>query len=166
MPSDTWKRKQILVPAIVVAVLVAYVVLRVDDWGRDFTSHEAEISADASDASLRPLESRRPLSEMVQAVRQAAKRIGNLDYVGEAADGDRVQLLFVRTSRILRLKKDVVITIRDVDGRRVVTGESRSRLGLPDLGSNPRTLRRILVELRDVLEGAYPVPGTVDNVRP
>jgi hypothetical protein len=97
---------------------------------------------------------------MVEAVRQAAFRIGNLDYVGEVADGDRVQLVFVRTNRILRLKQDVVIRIRDVNGRRVVTGESRSRLGVGDLGGNPRTLRRILIELKDVLEGAYPLPGT------
>jgi hypothetical protein len=143
VPRWTW---------IVLGALLLF-VLSVDDWGRDLTSHEAAISNLALDESLRPLASNRATADVAEAVRWAAKRIRNWEYVGEAEDGDATLLLFVRTNRLLRIKDDVTIRIEDRDGLRVVTGESISRLPVGDLGRNPRNLRRFLTELRAVLDG-------------
>lgn len=149
------ENRRFVVPAVVAAGLLLFLFLYIDDWGRDFTSSEAFIAPDATDSRLRPLTSRRSAAEMVEAVRAAAGRIRNWEYVGEASDGEAARLLFVRTHRLLRLQDDIVIRIEELSGQRRVTGESRSRVSLiGDLGANPRNLRRFLAELRDVLEGA------------
>ena len=159
MRQQPWIDRRLLLPLGVLAGVLVLLAGVVDDWSRDFTSHEAFIADGASDPSLRPLTSRRSLADLVEAVRRAAGRIRNLEYVGVASDETGARILFLRTHRILRLKSDVVIEVKDLGGRRIVRGEARSRLAIGDLGSNPRTLRRILAELRDVLEGSTRIPG-------
>ena len=78
----------------------------------------------------------------------------NIEIVGEASDGDSTLVMFVRTSRLFRFKDDITMRIEDQGRERVVTGESRSRVGKGDLGQNPRNLRRLMTELRAVLDGA------------
>jgi len=138
---------------LVVAALGAFVVLSVDDWGRDLTAHRAEISALSADPTLRPLSSSRPRADVVEAVRWAGRRIRNWEHRGEVENGDETLILFVRTNRLLRIKDDITIRVKDRGDRREVSGESVSRLPVGDLGRNPRNLRRLLVELRAVLEG-------------
>ena len=127
-----------------------------DDWSRDFTAHEAEIALYAEDPRLQPLYSTRPTVELIEAIRRAGLRIGNWEHIGESSDGESTQVLFVRTHRLLRFKDDITMRIEDLGDRRRVTGESRSRLAVGDLGRNPRNLRRVLRELRSVLDGAVP----------
>jgi uncharacterized protein (DUF1499 family) len=157
------KEKKLLVPLCIGAALLVFLLFRVDDWSRDFTTHEAFISEDAEDPTLRA--ARLPLTtpEAAEAVRRAAGRIRNWEYVGEAADDDALRVIFVRTSRIWRFKDDVVIRIASDGGTRVISGESRSRIGIGDLGRNPRTLRRFLAELRDVYEGSTRYRGTPES---
>ena len=156
MNRETLKQKRLIVLATVVVLIAAFLFGYVDDWSRDFTTNEASIAHDSPDPALRPLESTRSVADLIEAVRRAASRIRNWEYVGDAGDGNTTRVLFVRTSRIWRFKDDVVIRIEDLGERCVVTGESRSRFGFGDLGQNPRTLRRFLTELRDVLAGAAP----------
>ena len=137
--------------AVAAAVLLFW---HIEDWGRDFIAHEAEIALYSEDPRLQPLYSTRPTGELVEAIRRAGLRIGNWEHVGEVVDGDSTQVLFVRTHRLLRLKDDIRMRIDDLGDRRRVTGESRSRLAVGDLGRNPRNLRRVLRELRSVLKGA------------
>ena len=153
MPQPTHPLSRVPRWGWAVAALLLFVGLTVDDWGRDLTSHSAEISTVAVDDSLRPLTSIRSTDDVAEAVRWAARRIRNWEDIGEAEDGAATLLLFVRTHRLLRIKDDVTIRIEDRDGRRVVTGESISRLAIGDLGRNPRNLRRLLAELRAVLDG-------------
>ncbi|HXV76880.1 MAG TPA: DUF1499 domain-containing protein [Candidatus Polarisedimenticolaceae bacterium] len=135
------------------AAVVALLLLNIDDWSRDFVSTHAEISAGAPE-SLRPFASTLPGDDLGLAVRWAAKRIGSWEFVGDAVEGrDRV-LLFVRTSPLLRLRDDILVRIEDRGHERVVTAVSEGRVAIGDLGRNPRNLRRLLVELRDVLDGA------------
>jgi ABC-type molybdenum transport system ATPase subunit/photorepair protein PhrA len=136
---------------VALAVAAVVFVLYIDDWSRDFTTHHAEISELSSDETLRPLTSRRSTEEILEAVRWAGRRIRNWEYVGDAEDGDTTMVVFVRTNRLLRFKDDVTIRVQDRGNERVVVGESRSRLGIGDLGRNPRNLRRFLDELRGVL---------------
>lgn len=140
--------------AAALAVIVAALVVHIDDWSRDFVAYEAVIAADADDPRLLPLVSDRPADDLALALRWAAHRIPDWELVGETGDGEKTVVLFVRTKRLLRLKDDIAMRIEDRGDRRVVTGESRSRLHIGDLGRNPRNLRRILTELRAVLEGA------------
>jgi len=156
MLSLTFRDKRVRTALVVVAGLIVFFLLYIDDWSRDFTTNEAFITEDSADRSLRAPQYTLTTTEMIEAVRSAAGRIRNWEYVGEAGDGESVQLLFLRTSRILRFKDDVIIRIERRGGRSVVTGESRSRIGFGDLGQNPRTLRRFLAELQDVWAGSEP----------
>lgn len=147
--------RRAIITAIVVVVL-AFVFI--EDWGRDFVSYEAALSADAEEVSLRPLRETRPTSQCVVGVRQAARRIRNLHYVGDLTDGDTTILNFVRTARLLRVKDDVVVRIENKGTYREIQAESRSRLHLGDLGRNTRNLRRFRQELGAVFSGAVPSP--------
>jgi len=138
---------------LVLAALVGFVVLSVDDWSRDLTAHQAEISALALDDSLRPISSTRSTDDVVEAVRWAGRRIRNWEHRGEVENDDETLVLFVRTNRLLRIKDDITIRVKNHGDRREVSGESVSRLAVGDLGRNPRNLRRLLAELRAVLEG-------------
>lgn len=144
---------------VLVAGLAIFLALYVDDWGRDFTTTEAVIAAGSADRSLRPLRSERSVRELVLAVRGAARRIRNWEYIGEARDEEAVSVLFERTQRLFRFKDDITIRIVDRGDHRLVTGVSASRWGYGDLGRNPRNLRRLLAELRAVLDGAGSLPG-------
>ena len=134
------------------------------DFGRDFTQNYAETSAagGAADDELAPVVSERSLAELVLAVRWAGRRVGGFECVGDSFAGeDEATVLFSVTSRLLRLSDDVAVHIVDDGRQRVVTASSGTRNPLPigDLGRNPRNLRRLLTELRDVLEGATRNPA-------
>jgi uncharacterized protein (DUF1499 family) len=155
--TDSERRRRRIIRLIVsAAALVVFLVVYIDDWGRDFRSYEAAISTDSADPTLRPLSTTRSKEEMLEAVRWAARRIRNWEYTGDIDDGSSTMLTFVRTNRLLRLRDDIMVRVEDRGDRRVVTGASRSRLEIGDLGRNPRNLRRLLFELRSVLRGANP----------
>jgi len=145
------------------AVVVGLVALTIDDWGRDFTGTFAEISDDAPQSDLRPFATRRSTAELAEAVRWAALRIKDWEHVGDSTVDEATTLLFVRTSRILRFTDDIIVRIEDRGTNRVLTATSVARSSWGDLGRNPRNLRRLLVELQDVLDGSSndpaPLPG-------
>jgi hypothetical protein len=148
------QRKRLVWSGVALALLIFFFFFYVDDWGRDFVKNYAVISEFSADPELRPLISDRPSAELVEAVTGAARRIRNWEYAGEASDGEGTLIMFVRTSRLFRFKDDITMRIEDRGRERVVTGESRSRIGKGDLGQNPRNLRRVMAELRAVLDGA------------
>ena len=137
---------------------VAFLLLYIDDWGRDFTTNEATLSSADLDPRLRRMIETRSREELVAGAKMAAGRIGNWSYVGQADFGDKTELQFIRTARLLRFKDDVAIRVVDKDGQRTIVGESRSRIGIGDLGVNPRNLRRFFTELHNVLDGATARP--------
>jgi len=138
----------------IAGALLLFAFVMIDDWRRDFTTYHAELRFDSPDPRLRSFVSERPTAELVVGLKWAARRIGSWEYVGTASEGKDTFVIFVRTDRILRLKDDVRMRVRDRGDDRVVAGESRARLGIGDLGRNPRNLHRILLELQDVLDGA------------
>jgi uncharacterized protein (DUF1499 family) len=148
------KRNRYIVPLAITAFLLLFLFGYADDWSRDFTENKAAISAEAEDTAMRPLFDGRSTAEMMEAVKRAASRIRTWEYIGHAKEGNTTLVLFVRTSRLFRFKDDIIILIDDLGDRRQVTGKSASRIGIGDLGQNPRNLRRLFAELRDVLEGA------------
>ena len=145
--------RRLIIGAIVVVV---FLFVYVEDWARDFVSFEATLTADAAEPSLRTLRQTRPTEQVELAVRQAARRIKNLHYVGDTVDGNTTTMLFVRTARLLRLNDDVTVRIVDNGTYREISAESRGRLHLGDLGRNTRNVRRLRQELAAVLAGSLP----------
>ena len=144
------------------AALLLVLALQIDDFSRDFTGNHAEVAADdPGRGELRPLTSERSLDELVVAVHWAARRIGGFEHVGDSFQDDAATVLFSKTSPFLRLEDDVMVTIVDRGSERRVTASSATRDPLPigDLGRNPRNLRRLFTELRDVLDGAARNPA-------
>ena len=139
-----------LLTGIAVGVLAALFVT-IDDWSRDFTTNYVVMSESAQDPTLRPFIVEFPADELAQATRQAALRIKNWEFVGQAKMDNTTMVVFERTSRVWKFKDDIIIRVEDLNGRSRVSGESRSRLGYGDLGQNPRNLRRILSELQTIL---------------
>jgi hypothetical protein len=135
--------------------LVVFLFFYVEDWGRDFTSHSATVSADNSRTYLRPLlATQRTAPEMEAAARMAASRIGNWRGNGNSVDGNTTSLIFVRTNRILRIKDDITIRLQNRGDGWALTGESTSRWAIGDLGRNRRNLNRFLLELQAVGVGS------------
>jgi len=148
------------IPVVTTIVLLAAGLgLGIEDWGRDFVARHARIE-EGSAHGLDPLVSARPTRELAIGLRWAGARIGNWEYIGQTSDSGTTLVVFVRTHRLLRMRDDVVMRIEDEGDRRVVTGESRGRMAVGDLGRNRRNLRRILTELRGVLQGAELRPAT------
>jgi uncharacterized protein (DUF1499 family) len=157
MMRETKRRKKknpYIIPVIIAALLALFLFGYIDDWSRDFTRNHAAISPEATDESLRPLASTLSTADLVEAARRAAGRIRTWEHIGDAAEGNTTLVLFERTSRIWRFKDDIIIVIENLGTERLVSGKSASRIGIGDLGQNPRNLRRFLSEFRAVLEGA------------
>ncbi len=155
---DPRTKKRLRTAGIWAAIGVAYVLLGIDDWRRDWVEHEATLQFEPSDRHVARLLSAPPghpdhvsLSQWSRAVEWAGKRIKNLEFDGEVSDGDTRILHFVRTHRLLRLKDDVTVRIQRSGREQTIETHSAARLGVGDLGRNPRTIRRLYVELEDVV---------------
>jgi hypothetical protein len=146
------------------AAAVFLLAVTIDDWGRDLTENFAAISDDAPQPDLRPFVSRRSSAELAEAVRWAARRIKDWEYVGESTVDEATTLLFVRQGRVLRFTDDVIVRIEDRGAERVLTATSKARSSWGDLGRNPRNLRRLLTELQDVLDGSSNDPAPLGGV--
>lgn len=145
------RRRRWIFPTIVAACLLA-LFITIDDWSRDFTTSYAVMRETSEDPDLRPVVFERRADEVSDAIQEAAGRIKNWEFIGEARVENTTMIVFERTSRVWRLKDDIVLRIEDLGDRCRLGGESRSRLDYGDLGQNPRNLRRILAELRIVLD--------------
>ena len=155
---DPKTKKRLRTAGIWAAIGIAYILLGIDDWSRDWVEHEATLGFEPASKSVGRLltappghPSRVSLTEWSRAVEWAGKRIKNLEFSGEIDDGDTLILKFVRTHRILRLKDDITVRIRRSGRGQTIETHAAARLGLGDLGRNPRTIRRLYAELEDIL---------------
>ena len=145
------RRRRWIFPSIVALSLLALIVT-IDDWSRDFTTNYSVMTETAEDPDLRPVVFERPADEVVDAIQEAADRIKSWEFIGAAQVDRSTMVVLERTSRIWRFKDDIILRVEDLGLRCRLGGESRSRIGYGDLGQNPRNLRRILAELRTVLD--------------
>ncbi len=153
---NAWLRRG----AIALALAIAWLAITVDDWSRDLTAHEAELTDDAYPVLQRRL-ARWSAEEAVAGVKMAARRIPSWRWVGDASDGDTTVVTFVRSGRLLRFTDDVAIRVESGGGRPRVSGRSEARLSIGDLGRNPRNLHLLFSELAAILE-----PGEQAAPRP
>ncbi len=156
--SDPKVKHRVRTAGIWAALLVAYILIGIDDWGRDWVEHEATLRFEPQQPRVARLLAAPPghpnhvsISEWSAAVQWAGKRIKNLDFAGEAADDDTLILKFVRTHRLLRLRDDLTVKVTRVGSEQRIETHAKARLGIADLGRNPKTIRRLYAELEDVL---------------
>jgi uncharacterized protein (DUF1499 family) len=133
--------------AAVLLVLVVFAAVQVEDWRRDLTTNVAA-TAEAGDERLRPIEATLPSAELAERALAAVQALKNWRLQSRAEEAGRIELHFVRTTPALRFKDDIRVRIEPHGGGARLTAESRSRIGLGDLGQNPRNLRELLAAVR------------------
>ena len=147
--------------AITVAI-IGSVVLRIDDWGRDWTQNRAALDPAAPRPELRPVELDGSVQDAADRIRQWTETDSKWDWVSEEQTGsdpagsDRRRIQLTRTTPLLKFVDDIEVELtasstgQNHDGKGViVNATSQSRLGKGDLGQNPRNL----IELTAALKG-------------
>ena len=164
--SDPKTKSRLTTAGIWAAIVLAYILIGIDDWGRDWVEHEAELPFEPMNRHVARALAEPPsrpghvtLAEWSDAVQWAGKRIKNLEFAGEASDGDTHILKFVRTHRLLRLKDDVTVRIASNGREHSIETHAAARLHVGDLGRNPRTIRRLYAELEDIVAESNLVSG-------
>jgi uncharacterized protein (DUF1499 family) len=135
----------------VTGIVIAVILSRIDDWGRDFSTNVAQT---AENSKIRPLHVAIRPDEALERMRSAVSQMSNWQWIDETsvADGHLVNL--VRSTMVFRFKDDVQVTITpDSDsGGAVLNAISRSRVGKGDLGQNPRNIRELFAKIEAMLE--------------
>lgn len=156
--SDPKVQKRIRTVAVWAGIVVAYILIGIDDWGRDWVEHEATLAFEPQQRRVALLLAAPPghpnhvsLSEWSAAVQWAANRIKNMEFAGEASDQNTLILKFVRTHRLLRVRDDITVRVTRFGAQQKIETHAKARLGIADLGRNPKTIRRLYGELEDVL---------------
>jgi uncharacterized protein (DUF1499 family) len=143
-----WTATLLSLLVLAVGTPVVVLLLLVDDWRRDLTTNVAATAPEAADSLLRPLELTPPVGEVAQLIEAAAAGLRGWQLLEQVSSPDGVELRFVRTTRWLRFKDDIVVRVHDRGLMREVTAVSASRVGRGDLGQNPRNLRELFSALR------------------
>ncbi len=138
------------IAAIIGCLLLAGVLLRIDDWKRDWTTNWARTDPQAAAPDLRPLELPADPASVQQTV------IAWVDEqpqwtVLEKSEGAPHRLHLVRRTRLWRFPDDVHVTIEASPSGEgsLLKAESRSRFGKGDLGQNPRNLKELIRGLQN-----------------
>ena len=85
-----------------------------------------------------------------QAFDAAVAAAGRMGWEIVAVDREAGRVEAIATTFWLRFKDDVVILVREHAGGTRVDVRSKSRVGVGDLGTNARRIRRFLAALRGV----------------
>ncbi|RMG48322.1 MAG: DUF1499 domain-containing protein [Acidobacteria bacterium] len=96
------------------------------------------------DPELRPLVTGAPAAAVLAALEEVPRSLRGWRAAGAERGEDAAVVRFVRVTRWLRFRDDVVVELRDEGERRVVSVSSRSRVGKHDFGQNRRNVRELL----------------------
>ncbi|MFM7073358.1 MAG: DUF1499 domain-containing protein [Planctomycetota bacterium] len=159
-----WRRLAMVgvaAPIIGLTLLVAGSLWQVEDWGRDLTTNSAATDRQHVEPRMRPVFTNLSQLQVADAVKQVAPRLPGwqLVIVGPSSsesiiDASGFTAHLVRTTPLFGFQDDVYLTITRQNGMTEVSARSRSRVGVGDLGQNPRNIREILGALRDHLINA------------
>lgn len=139
-----------IVFVVFVVADLALLFATIDDWGRDLTTNVAETDSAHREFLLRPLSSEAELEEVAVAIRATVERLRGWQLASEGSRPGSMTFRCVRTTRLLRFKDDIVVTVEDQGETRVVSAVSRSRVGVGDLGQNPRNIKELFAALREL----------------
>ncbi|MCS7470712.1 DUF1499 domain-containing protein [Stieleria sp. ICT_E10.1] len=146
--------------AITVAI-IGSVVLRIDDWGRDWTQNRAALDPAAPRPELRPVELDGSVQGAADRIRQWTETNSKWDWVSEErAGGGQRRIQLTRTTPLMKFVDDIEVELtasptgQDSTGQHsanqsvIVSATSQSRVGKGDLGQNPRNLIELTTALR------------------
>ena len=113
------------------------------------TINDVRTGATPEYPELQPQRFARPLDQVFAAAAATAREMG---FETTAQSAETGEIRAVATTRILRFKDDVTISV--VRAREVVTVDvhSRSRIGKGDLGANARRIRDFQARLAEKLK--------------
>jgi len=133
---------------IVALLLTLWIFSYIEDWSRDLTTNTAETSPTAKDQRLRTLNIALSLDDLEQNLQVISESEPLWSYARtESIDQSTRKVHLVRTTRLMRYKDDVIVTLKRVGNETSVDVYSRSRVGKGDLGQNPRNIRDLLAHI-------------------
>jgi len=136
------KGKKVLVGAgIVVLALVVVRLMAAAVWPM---INDVRTGGTPEYPDLRPQRIARPHAEVFAAALASARSLG---WEIVAQDEAKGEIRAVATTRLLRFKDDVTVTVGRDGEAALVDVRSRSRVGKGDLGTNARRIRRFQAEL-------------------
>lgn len=136
------KRPFNLAVLIVAGTLLGLFAL-LDDWKRDLTTNHAKLDDASSDPMLRPFVLPMSPQDAAAQVEQWVDASPRWDLVSRETMEQGMVLHLTRRTKIMRFVDDLHIRLLPTaDGTRV-EAESQSRVGVGDLGQNPRNLREL-----------------------
>lgn len=131
------------------AMLIVMIFWQVENIGRDFTTNTAETASDAPDERLRPIAAGLPPAEVAALVERVGTSIKNWKFIRRTQVDDVIALHFERKTQFVGFTDDVTVYLQALPaGGTLLHAHSGSRVGLGDLGQNPRNLRELLGMLR------------------
>ncbi len=135
--------------------IVAAVLLRVDDWSRDWTQNRASLDPAAERPGLRPVELDGSVQEVADQIRRWTETDSKWAWISETptgaeSDSDQRRIKLTRTTPLMRFVDDIQVELSPTPERDsvLVTATSQSRIGKGDLGQNPRNLIELTTALR------------------
>lgn len=137
------RRRRLLSISILVACGLMGIFFGLEDWKRDLTVNHARLDPQSPDPSLQPLLLDASLSDVADQVEQWANATPRWSFASRSVSGEEVKIHLTHRTRIIGFVDDVVVSLRSVEGRTRLDAESRSRVGVGDLGQNPRNLREL-----------------------
>lgn len=141
--TDTRRKMFGWIALAITAALVVAVIVRVDDWSRDWTENTASLDADADHPDLRPIHLSETPEQATDRIRRWAASDTAWDVVAvEPQQGQSARIRLTRTTRVFRFTDDIQVTIESdpESGGVILYATSQSRIGKGDLGQNPRNL--------------------------
>ncbi|TWU33411.1 DUF1499 domain-containing protein [Novipirellula artificiosorum] len=121
--------------------------LGVDNWSRDFTTNFAELDSENADVHLRPRLLEASPESVAESISRWASRHSGWAVESKTQLDASIRLHLTRTTPLFRFVDDIHVTLVGIDGKTRLDAESRSRVGIGDLGQNPRNLKELLAGL-------------------
>jgi uncharacterized protein (DUF1499 family) len=134
----------------VFAALIVGILMRIDNWKRDWTTNHARLKDTAADPLLRPVRIERSPRQVAQVIRDwvGGESLWSIVEEEEKDAGNVVEMHLTRRTPIFRFVDDIHVTISRDGDRSRVDATSQSRIGKGDLGQNPRNLKMLTAALR------------------
>jgi uncharacterized protein (DUF1499 family) len=135
---------------IVAVLITVWILSYIEDWSRDLSINVAETTVDAKDERLRTWHTAKSLADLDAKLQQIATYNSLWSYdKSESPEPTTRKIYLVRTTKIMRFKDDIIVTLRRGEDETIVDVYSKSRVGKGDLGQNPRNIRDLLNYLRN-----------------
>ncbi len=145
-------RRSTKTSAVLAICAIAGLFIFVKDWKRDFTTNHAKLDATAKNPLLRPISLECSREEAVDATKIWLNAQQNWKLISESQESEISVLNLTRETKVMRFVDDIRLEIHSESEGVRIEASSQSRIGLGDLGQNPRNL----IEISDGLRAATP----------